>query len=323
MFKKRFSKIISGNKESGLVIVTVILFAILAISSGGFLSYFNIANILKNVSLWVIIALAQALVLVIGGMNLSIGGMGALTAATVGYFMEVLHMPGIIAVIAALAVGVAAGFFNGIVIVKTKLNAFIVTLATLFIFTGLVMGLTKGLPFTEIPVSFTLIGQGTTLRIPNIFLLTVVILIFVYILFRFSLIGRRILATGSNLDAAEFSGVNTDMIVLFSHIFSGIIAAIGGILYVSRFGVAQPSIGNSWLIMSFAIAIVGGTALSGGDLSILGLLLGGIIILLIKSGLILLHVDPFWEQTFLGVLILIAVGIDRMRGILAARGKIS
>jgi len=323
MSKKSFSKIISGNKESGLIIVMLILFAVLAISSEGFLSYYNIANILKNLSLWVIIALAQALVLVIGGMNLSIGGIGALTAATVGYFIEVLEMPGTVAIIAALLVGVIAGFFNGIIIVKTKLNSFIVTLATLFIFTGLVMGLTKGLPFTEIPDSFTLVGQGTFLRVPTIFWLTIIILIIIFILFRFSLVGRRILATGSNLHAAEFSGVNTDMIILFSHILSGVIAALGGILYVSRYGVAQPSIGDSWLIMSFAIAIVGGTAVSGGDLSILGLLVGGIIILLIKSGLILLHVEPFWEQTFLGVLILIAVGIDRMRGILADRRKIA
>ena len=323
MAKRNFSRIFSGNKEIGLVIVTVILFIVLTIRSDGFLTYFNLSNILRNVSLWVIIALAQALVLVIGGMNLSIGAIGALTATTVGYFMEVLHMPGTVAIIAAIIVGLIAGFFNGIVIIKTGLNAFIVTLATLFIYTGIVMGLTRGLPFTKIPVSFTIIGQGTLLMIPNLFLLTLVILVIIFILFKFSLIGRRILATGSNINASKFSGINTDMIVLFAHTASGFIAALGGILYVSRYGVAQPSIGNSWLIMSFAIAIIGGTALLGGSLSIFGLLLGGIIIILIKSGLILLHVEPFWEQTFLGVLILIAVGIDRVREIISSKRVIS
>jgi len=321
--RKGFSRIFTQNKEIGLIIVTVILFIVLTIRSDGFLTYFNVTNILRNVSLWLIIALAQALVMVIGGMNLSIGAVGALAAVTVGYFMEILHMSGTVAIIAAIIVGILAGFFNGIVIVKTGLNAFIVTLATLFIFTGIVMGLTRGLPFTKIPVSFTLIGQGTLLTIPNLFLITLVILIIVFILFRYSLLGRRLLATGSNLNASKFSGINTDMIILFAHTSSGFIAALGGILYVSRYGVAQPSIGNSWLIMSFAIAIIGGTSLVGGSLSIFGLFFGGVIIILIKSGLILLHVEPFWEQTFLGALILVSVGIDRVREIIASKRVIS
>lgn len=323
MARKGFSRVFTQNKEIGLIIVTVLLFLILTIRSDGFLTYFNMANILRNISLWLIIALAQALVMVIGGMNLSIGAVGALAATTVGYFMEVLHMPGTVAIVAAIIVGLLAGFFNGIVIVKTGLNAFIVTLATLFIFTGIVMGLTRGLPYTKIPVSFTLIGQGTLLMIPNLFLVTIVILVIVFILFRFSLIGRRLLATGSNINASKFSGINTDMIILFAHVASGFIAALGGVLYVSRYGVAQPSIGNSWLIMSFAIAIIGGTSLVGGSLSILGLFFGGAIIILIKSGLILLHVEPFWEQTFLGALILISVGIDRVREVIASKRIIS
>ena len=323
MARKGFSRVFTENKEIGLIIVIAILIILLTISSHGFLTYFNLSNILRNVSLWVIISLAQALVMVFGGMNLSIGAIGALTAITVGYFMEKLHMPGTVAIIAAIIVGILAGFFNGIAIVKTGLNSFIVTLATLFIFTGMVMGLTRGLPFTKIPVSFTLIGQGTLLMIPNLFLITLAILIIIFILFRFSLIGRRILATGSNLNASKFSGINTDMIILFAHTSSGFIAALGGILYVSRYGVAQPSIGDSWLIMSFAIAIIGGTSLVGGSLSIFGLLFGAIIIILIKSGLILLHVEPFWEQTFLGALILIAVGIDRVREIISSKRVIS
>ncbi|MCL5072324.1 MAG: ABC transporter permease [Actinobacteria bacterium] len=246
MPRKGFSRVFGENKEIGLIIVTIILFLILTIRSDGFLTYFNIANILRNVSLWLIIALAQALVMVIGGMNLSIGAIGALAATTVGYFMEILHMSSTVAILAAIIIGLLAGFFNGIVIVKTGLNAFIVTLATLFIFTGIVMGLTRGLPFTKIPVSFTLIGQGTLLMIPNLFLVTLVILIIIFILFRFSLIGRRILATGSNINASKFSGINTNMIVLFAHTVSGFIAALGGVLYVSRYGVAQPSIGNQF-----------------------------------------------------------------------------
>jgi ribose transport system permease protein len=319
MSKKDFFRIFTGNREIGLLIVTVILFLVLTFNCDGFLTYFNLSNISRNLSIWVIIALAQALTIVVGGMNLSIGAIGALAATTVGYCTQSLGMPGSVAVIAALIVGQAAGFFNGIIIIKTGLNAFIITLANLFLFTGVVMGLSKGQPFTKIPISFTLVGRGSLFMIPNSFLLLLVVLIIFFIIFRFTLLGRRILATGSNLNAAKFSGINTDMIILFCHISSGLIAALGGILYVSRFAVAQPSIGNSWLLQSIAISVIGGTVLTGGALSIFGLLLGGLIILLIKLALILLHVEPFWEQAFLGGLILLAVGMDRIREIIASK----
>ncbi|RLC38624.1 MAG: ABC transporter permease [Candidatus Nealsonbacteria bacterium] len=319
MSKKDFFRIFSKNKESGLVIITVILFLVLTSSSKGFLNYFNLSNISRNLSIWVIIALAQAVVMVIGGMNLSIGSIGALSATITGYFLQSLGMPGAIAVIAGLIGGMLAGFFNGIIIVKTKLNAFIVTLATLFMFKGIVMGTSKGQPFTKIPISFTLVGRGSIFMIPNIFLISLGILIVFFIMFKFTLLGRRILATGSSLNAAKFSGINTDKIILFCHISSGLMAAFAGVLYVSRFGVAQPSIGDSWLLQSFAIAVIGGTSLSGGVLSVFGLLLGGLIILLIRLTLILLHIDPFWEQAFLGGLILLAVVIDNIRGTIVSK----
>ncbi|MHB8278127.1 MAG: ABC transporter permease [Candidatus Humimicrobiaceae bacterium] len=251
--------------------------------------------------------------LVIGDMNLSAGAIGGLATITAGYFMQVHHMPGVIAVIIALIVGTAAGAFNGIVSTKLGINAFIVTLSTMFIYSGIIFGFTQGFAFDKIPESFTMLGKRDFFGIPTLFITAVIIFVIVYLYFTFTITGRRTLAVGENANAAKFSGINNENIKILSHSLSGFTAALAAVLYVSRLGTAQPTIGQDWLIISFAVAIIGGTSLNGGGITALGLLVGAIIMILIKNGLILLKTNVYWEQAFLGLLILIAVGIDRFR----------
>jgi len=261
----------------------------------------------------VFIAIAQALAIVGGGMNLSVGAIGGLGVVATGYFIDVLGAPPWIAVVVALFVGFAAGTFNGVIITKVGLNSFVVTLATLFIFTGLVYGFTKGYPYINIPKSFTIIGRKGVFGLPYLFWLMVCALGFIYYMFKFMRFGRRLIATGGSIEATRLSGVNTDRIIIISNILSGLFAALAGVLWVSRMGSAQPSTGQNWLIISFAVAIIGGTALSGGAISALGIFMGGVIIVMIRNGLILLNVNVYFEQTFLGVIILLAVAVDRIR----------
>jgi len=121
------------------------------------------------------------------------------------------------------------------------------------------------------------------------------------------------LAVGENSEAAKFSGVNVDKIKLLSHTLSGFIAGLAGVLYISRMGTSSPVTGQDWLLISFAVAIIGGTGLSGGSITAFGLLMGAIIMVMIKNGLVMLQTNVYWEQAFLGLLILVAVGIDRIR----------
>jgi ribose transport system permease protein len=139
--------------------------------------------------------------------------------------------------------------------------------------------------------------------------------------FRYTVIGRRILATGGNLEAARLSGIRTDNIVLLCHTLSGVFAAIAGILWVSRMGSAQPSTGTDWLIVSFAVSIIGGTALSGGEFSALGIFASAVMLTLIKNGLIMLNVNVYFEQTFLGLIILLAVSVESIRMWLSTRSR--
>ncbi|HHT78892.1 MAG TPA: ABC transporter permease [Actinobacteria bacterium] len=301
----------SGN--FGLFVAALVLFAVLSIFSDSFLTSYNMYTIGRTLSLYAFIGLSQALVLVVGDMNLSVGAIGGLATITAGYLIDIHHMPGWIAVAVALLVGIACGVFNGLIITKFGINSFIVTLATSFIFTGINYGFTQGFSFVNIPESFTLLGKGQIFGIPSLFIFLIFCLIILFLFFRFSIAGRRLLAVGENSEAAKFSGVNVDKIKLLSHILSGFIAGLAGVLYISRMGTSSPVTGQDWLIISFAVAIIGGTGLSGGSLTAFGLLIGAIIMVMIKNGLVVLQTNVYWEQSFLGLLILVAVGIDRIR----------
>jgi len=306
-------KSIMRRSETGITLAAILLFIIFSITSPSFLTAYNIFNVLRNISLYVFIAIAQALAIVGGGMNLSVGAIGGLGVVATGYFIDVMGFQPWIAVVIALIVGVIAGAFNGIIITKVGINSFVVTLATLFVFTGIVYGVTKGYPYINIPKSFTIIGRKGFFDLPYVFFLVFGALGFLFYMFKFMRFGRRLLATGGSIEATRLSGIDTDRIIIMSNILSGLFAAISGVLWVSRMGSAQPSIGQNWLIISFAVAIIGGTTLSGGFISALGLFMGGVIIVLIRNGLILLEVNIYFEQTYLGFIILLAVAVDKIR----------
>jgi ribose transport system permease protein len=313
--KKNYIKDALASGNFGLFAAALVLFIVISIFSSSFLTSFNMFTIGRTLSLYAFIGLSQALVIAVGDMNLSVGAIGGLATITAGYMMDILKYPPWITVIAALLVGILCGAINGVIITKLGINSFIVTLATSFVFTGINYGFTQGFSFVNIPNSFTLLGQGGIFGIPYIFIFTIICLFILFLFFKFTVFGRRMLAIGENKEAAKFSGVNIDNVEFISHMISGFIAALAAVLYVSRMGTASPVTGQDWLIISFAVAIIGGTALSGGYITAFGLLLGAIIMVMIKNGLILLHVNVYWEQTFLGLLILVAVGIDRIRTI--------
>ena len=270
MNRNIFKSLLRRN-ETGITLAALLLFIIFSIASPSFVTAYNIFNVSRNVALYVFIAIAQALAIVGGGMNLSVGAIGGLAVVATGHFIDTLGFTPWIAVLIALVVGITAGTFNGVIITKVGINSFIVTLATLFVFTGIVYGITKGYPYINIPKSFTIVGRKGIFGLPYLFWLMVGALGFLFYMFKFMRFGRRLLATGGSIEATRLSGVNTDRIIIISNILSGLFAAIAGILWVSRMGSAQPSTGQNWLIISFAVAIIGGTALSGGFISALGI----------------------------------------------------
>jgi ribose transport system permease protein len=306
------------RSDTSVLMAMLVLFIFFAISNSSFLTPFNLYNLSRTAALYVFMAMGQAIVVVVGGMNLSLGAIGGLTVVIAGWSMDNMGWPPLVAVALSLLAGIAAGAFNGMVIVKSKLNSFVVTLGSSFIFVGLKDGISKGFPYTDIPKTITLLGRGSLFGIPNLFLLMIVLLLIMSYFFKFTVLGRRILATGGNVEAARLSGIRTDNIILLAHTLSGFFAATAGLLWISRMGSAQSSTGSDWLIISFAVAIIGGTALSGGEFSALGFFASAIMLALIKNGLIMLNVNVYFEQTFLGIIVLLAVSVESIRTALSA-----
>lgn len=313
-------KILARNDVS-VLIATAVLFLIFAFGTESFFTPYNLYNVSRSASLYVFVALGQAIVIVIGDMNIALGAIGALTVVTAGYSMEVLGLNPIAAAALTLGVGALCGAFNGFIIVKSKLNSFVVTLASSFIFQGLVNGISKGFSYSKLPPEITMIGRDDMFGVPNLFWVAIITLLVVGYVFKFTVIGRRILATGGNREAAKLSGIRTDNITLLAHTMSGVFAAMAGLLWISRMASAQPSTGSDWLIISFAVAIIGGTALSGGEISALGLFASAILLTLIKNGLIMLNVNVYFEQTFLGIIILLAVSVETLRNGIGSLAK--
>ncbi len=292
-----------------MLVATLLMALIFTIFSGNFLSSYNIYNLSRTASLYMFVALSQTMVMIVGGMNVSLGFIGALACVACGYSMQNWGWGTLPAMVFALVIGLVCGLLNGLIITKLKLNAFIATLATQFIFKGLVTGISGGFPYTELADDFTFLGRGTLLGLPYMLYLAILVLVVVWYIFRYTVLGRQLLATGGNLKAAQMAAINTDRMQLIANILSGLFAAIAGICTVSMNGSAQPTTGADWMIYSFAVSVIGGTALSGGSLSAVGIFIAGYMIVMIKNGLVLLNANVYYEQTYLGLILLLAVSL--------------
>lgn len=304
----------------GPFIVTVAAVVIVAALQPSFLSAFNIQILLLAISINALVAFSQMIIIAIGQMNLSVGAIGGLAAISFAGMMEVWGLPWPVAAFLALVVGLAAGVVNGALCAYTGISAFIITLATLSIYKGMNLGVTEAQPFYQIPDMVKWLGNATVLGpIPWLvapFVLCAVALS--HLLLRLPL-GRSILAVGGNAHAAELSGISAPRIVIVAHALSGFLAAMAGVMLVARLQIGQPSIGDDWLILSFAAPIIGGAVLTGGRVSVAGTCCGVVIVAIITQVLVLFNIDPYLVQVVLGGLILWAVGVNRYREVRGQR----
>jgi len=298
---------------AGLLAAIVVGAIVLAVVSPNFLSEFNFYVLLRSVCVSIVVAFAQMVTLAVGQMNLSVGALGGMVAVLFGGMMEVLGVPLWLAVPLAIVIGVAGGLVNGLLAARTGINGFIVTLATASAFTGVNLGLTKSVPFYKMPTALQDFGNGRIGALPFLLIAPLVVSpLLALLLFRLP-IGRRLLAVGGNSQAAALSGISPANAIVLAHCLSGFLAAIGAVLAVAQLGSAQPLIGSDWLLLSFAAPIIGGTALAGGYVSIVGAILAVLVIALIQNGLVLAKVDPYWVQFLLGALIVATIFFNRWR----------
>ncbi|MBJ7576272.1 ABC transporter permease [Devosia sp. MC532] len=300
---------------SGILLAILVGIVALAIAAPSFLTEFNLFVLLRSFCVALLVAYAQMVTLGVGQMNLAIGSLGGLVAITVGGLMDALGVPVVLAVPAAIAVGGLAGFINGWLTVRTGINGFIVTLATGSAFAGINLGITRSIPFYNLPAEFVSFGTGRIGILPLLLIVPLIVTGLLALFFSRVPTGGHMLAVGGNANAAQLSGISLPRTIIEAHTLSGLLAAVAAVLAVAQLGSAQPTIGSNWLIISFAAPIIGGASLSGGHISIIGTLLAVVLIALIENGMVLVKVDPYWVQFILGALILGAVGINRLRAI--------
>ena len=299
----------------GLLIVVLLSGVCIAILRPAFLSPFNLYVLMVSTSYMLVIALAQMIIIAIGQMNLSVGAIGGLVAISFSGIMEVYQLPVPIAIFIGLFIGIGCGFLNGYITVKSGISAFIITLATLYIFKGINLGITEAEPFYKIPESVKIFGNakiGST-PIPFLIVIPVIITVLMWIFMNRTETGRQMLAYGNSVNSAELIGISSSKVVITAHIISGLLASIAGMLVVCRLQLGTPNIGDSWLLPSFAAPVIGGAILAGGKVDVIATALGVLIVAIISQALVIFKIDPFFVQIFLGVMILLAVFVNRYR----------
>lgn len=288
----------------------LVLCIIVSILSPRFLSIANIKNVLTQVSVNTIIAIGMTFVILTGGIDLSVGSSLAISGAVAATIVKVTGNV-FLAIVSALLIGIIVGVINGIFISKGKIQAFIVTLATMTIFRGVTQVYTNGTPVSGLGKSFGAIGNKTFLEIPIPVVITLIVFLISYYVLNQTRYGRYLYAVGGNEDSARLSGINTDKVKTIVYIISGITAALSGIIVTSRIGSASATAGAGYELDAIAAVVLGGTSLAGGEGSIAGTIIGALIIGVLNNGLNLMNVSPYYQLIVKGLVILLAVMIDK------------
>jgi len=299
----------------GLILLTTVTWVACIVAGQGFLSSSNLFSLSQLAAGMTVVGLAQAAVIVTGRMNLAVGPVGVSSAMFTGWLLNVDGVPIPIAVVVGLLVATAAGALMACIEFATGLNSFVVTIASGSIYTGVMLILCQGKSVNTLPAEIVALG-GARLVTPALSMLVVpalVVLVVLAILYRYTTAGWRMLTVGANEEAAYFSGIRTRRSVLFAFSISGFLCGVAGILEMSRVAAALPSAGSDWMMSSFIVAVLGGTALAGGRVSIAGAALAAVFIETMTRGLITLGVSTFWLQCVQALVLLGAVLLDFLR----------
>ncbi|MGD1818491.1 MAG: ABC transporter permease [Pleomorphochaeta sp.] len=313
IFKSFFSSVKTFIKNnSGILIALFIMCVIISIANPIFLTQRNLMNVLRQISTNFFLATGMTLVMISGGIDLTVGSVIAVVGVVSGYLSQT-GMPLFFVLLLSLALGVAFGAINGGIISRTALAPFIVTLAMMSVLRGAAYIITGGTTVRIDNQSFINFGIGYFLGIPFPVLYMIIIMIVTYIILNRTALGRHIYAVGGNSTAAVFSGIKMARVKMFVYLFSGFMAALSGITLAARSYSGNPIFGNGAEMDAIAACALGGVSLAGGVGSVGGMVIGTLIIGVLNNGLNLMGVDSFWQTSLKGLIILAAVYVDYIR----------
>jgi ribose transport system permease protein len=302
-------------RDMGTVLGLLILVIVFSSLSDVFLTQRNLVNILQQSSINACIAIGMTLVIISGGIDLSVGPVAAL-AAVLSATMLMAGFPVPIIIVVALAIGLSCGFINGALIAFAGLQPFIVTLGTLSLFRALALIYTGGNPVLSLPNEFRRIFSSYVLGLPVPVIVVAILAVTATVLLKKTPLGEYILAVGGNEEAARVSGVPIARTKVLTYMISGGLASLAAVILMARLGAAEPTLGNLWELEAIAAAAIGGASLMGGKGSIFGTILGAVVLGAMRNGLTLLNVQAFYQLLATGIIIILAMLVDRL-----ARGR--
>jgi rhamnose transport system permease protein len=307
--------VIARVREVGITIFILILVFAVTLRSPGFLTVNNFRDILLNISILVIVALAQTMVILTKSIDLSVGSAVGLTAMMVSFMIKQYpEFPPAAAVLLGMGLGSVLGMFNGLIIAYGRVPPIIATLGTLSVYRGMVFMYSGGTWINAFEMSrpFKLLSKGTPLGLPNLVIIAIVVAVIVFYFLNYTRTGRDLYAVGSNPDAAQFAGIRKQRIIFLVYVLSGIACGLAGVLWASRFESAQTNTALGFELQTVAASIVGGVSISGGVGTVPGVLLGALLLGIIQNSLTLIRISPFWQLAVQGLLILVAVVTDHL-----------
>ena len=290
----------------------IALFAGLSIATPHFLTSTNLSSVVRQTAVINIMALGMTMIIIAGGIDLSVGSILAMGGLLGSMAME-RGLPIVPSVFAGIVTGLVCGFLNGLMTTQLRINPFIVTLGTLGIYRGLALMISNGLPVHNLPAGFSYLGEGVVAGIPFVWFLLVVCAVAVHILLEHTKHGRFAFAIGSNPDAALYAGIPTSFHTITVYTIGGALTGLAGMIEASRLMTGQPTAGQGYELQAIAAVVIGGGSLRGGEGTVIGTLVGAFIMGLLANGSDLLGISPYLQQAIIGAVIIFAVAVDELR----------
>ena len=298
-------------KKTGIFWVLVALIVIMSFANSAFLTPRNLLNVTKQASITTIIGVGMTFVLITGGIDLSVGSVmalsGTLAAATA---VADKGIPLVVTILVGIAIGSFCGLLNGLGVAYVGFPPFIMTLGMMTIARGIAMVYTNGTPIFGLSSSFNSMTSSTLLGIPSLVYYMLVVFIIGYIILNKTVFGRRIYATGGNVEAARLSGIAVSRLIVLVYTISGFLSGLAGILICSRITSGNATVASGYEMNAISSAVIGGVSMSGGSGSVVGTIIGALILTIIQNSFDIMGINSFYQDVIKGIIILLAVFLD-------------
>jgi ribose transport system permease protein len=298
-----------------MLLVVIVLFVIGAIVNPRFVGLENQKIMTRDTAILAIAAIGVGFTIITAGIDLSIGSIVGLGGVLSAYLVVRMGLPIWLSIILTLAVGVVIGSIHGLFVTKLNMHGFLITLVTLGVARGGILALTNASPVTGVPDAYTYLGQGYLFfnLVPVPVVICLIVAALAYYLLRFTYIGRQIYAVGGNIEATRLSGVNVDARIILCYIVSVVCASLVGIIQAGRLSLGHPGAGEGFELLAITACILGGLSLMGGQGSVIGILVGSLLIGVLQNEMVMLNINPFWHKIVIGLVLLVAITFDYSR----------